>query len=371
MTDASRDTLPTVPPLARSTLDRAAHRRTDPAWLAEAERSARLLVVDTRSGGRTLVTGSPDRPRLVLLSSADAPAAEPGRNGNRLFLGVEPDGVAVFAVDGPLPEVPGARPASLRGVGHLLSDRDAGLFTTALALANWHAAHPYSSATGLPTTVVDGGWSRVDPDGVQVWPRTDPAMIVLVTDGVAGPAGRCLLGRNAAWPATGGLRRFSCLAGFVEPGESAEAAVVREVGEEVGIQPTDIRYVGSQAWPYPGSLMLGFFATADPTQPLRLDPTEMAEARWFTRQEIAEILAEPRQIDEWSLASAGRPQGNGGHDGQPGPAPSTDAAAPLPGGTGPSTDGATPSTGGEALGSIGLPAPSSIAYFLITRWLRG
>lgn len=351
MTGSSRGAPPEpeAPPLARSTLDRAAHRRTDSAWLAEAERSARLLVVDTRAGGRALVTGSSDRPELVLFPSVGTPAVQPSLAAHRLFLGVEPDGVAVFAVDGPLPEVPGARPASLRSIGHLLSDRDAGLFTTALALANWHARHPYSSVSGLPTTVADGGWSRVDPDGVQVWPRTDPAMIVLVTDGVSGLAGRCLLGRNAAWPTTDGLRRFSCLAGFVEPGESAEAAVIREVAEEVGIAPTDIRYVGSQSWPYPGSLMLGFFARADPDQPLRLDPSEMAEARWFTRREIAAIIAEPRRASGQPLGSAaGRDQSGRGGDG-----------IGLAGGQ------------AQAQRSIGLPSPSSIAFFLIDQWLRG
>lgn len=329
MTGPSSGLPPAAPPLARSTLDRAAHRRTDRAWLAEAERSARLLVVDTAAGGRTLVTGSPDRPELVLLAPEQAAAPDPA--AARLFLGVEPDGVAVFAVDAPLPEVAGARAASLRTVGHLLNDRDAGLFTTAVALANWHALHPYSSASGRPTTVADGGWSRVDPDGAHVWPRTDPAMIVLVVDGVAGPAGRCLLGSNAAWSAArGGLRRFSCLAGYVEPGESAEAAVIREVAEEVGIVPTDVRYVGSQSWPYPGSLMLGFFAQADPDWPLRLDPTEMADARWFTRQEIAAIVA--------GASGSGRVE-----------APADGPASP----------------------SVWLPPPSSIAFFLIDQWLRG
>ena len=218
----------TAPPLARSTLDRAAHHRDDAAWLASAWPGARLLMVDPAKGA-SLVRESDDRCALVLLpTTGDGP-------GEAMFLGVEPDGVAVFAVAGPLPTVEGAGPGNLRDMGHLLDDRDAGLFTTALALANWHAGHPYSSITGLPTTVRDAGWSRVDEAGKQLWPRTDPAMIVLVHDGVAGPDGRCLLGNNAAWPRVPGVQRFSCLAGYVEPGESAEAAVAREVAEEVGI----------------------------------------------------------------------------------------------------------------------------------------
>jgi NAD+ diphosphatase len=136
----------------------------------------------------------------------------------------------------------------------------------------------------------DGGWVRLDDGGTQLWPRTDPAVIVLVHDGVAGPDGRCLLGHNAAW-ATPGVRRFSCLAGFVEPGESAEAAVVREVAEEVGVVVGWPAYVASQAWPFPGSLMLGFLARADPEAPLRVDPAEITHAEWFTRRDVAAVLS--------------------------------------------------------------------------------
>jgi NAD+ diphosphatase len=300
-----------LPPLARSTLDRAAHHRTDPEWLADAWARARVLVVDAVGGGKALL----DDGGLVVLDAKEAP------DGDRLFLGVEPDGTPVFAVDAPLPEHPGATAVTLREVGHELSDRDAGLFVTALALAQWHAGHPYSSATGLPTTSAEGGWVRVDEGGAQSFPRTDPAMIVLVHDGVAGPDGRCLLGNNATWGRSTTVRRYSCLAGYVEPGESAEAAVVREVAEEVGVAVRDIRYQGSQAWPYPGSLMLGFTAYADPSQPVRVDPAEIAHARWFTRREIGAALA-----------------------GEP-----VDA--------------------GDGL-RLALPPPASIAHFLLTSWLQ-
>ncbi|GAA4450937.1 NAD(+) diphosphatase [Phytohabitans houttuyneae] len=304
----------TLPPLARSTLDRAAHHRRDPEWLAAAWSRARVLVVDTVTGGRALID---EDGALVLLDAKEAPEVEVDQ---RLFLGVEPDGTPVFAVDAPLPEQTGARALNLREVGHLLSDRDAGLFTAAAALAQWHAGHPYSSTTGLPTAAAEGGWTRVDESGAQAWPRTDPAMIVLVHDGVPGPSGRCLLGNNAAWGSGRHVRRFSCLAGYVEPGESAEAAVIREVAEEVGIEVRTIDYQGSQAWPFPGSLMLGFTAVGDPDQPVRVDPAEIAHARWFTRAEIAAVLA-------GETVDAG--------------------------------DGAR----------VGLPPASSIALYLVNRWL--
>jgi NAD+ diphosphatase len=269
------------PPLARATLDRAAHLRRDAGRLAQEWQRASVLVVDVAGGGRALVRdGAAGGTELVLLGPESAP------DGERMFLGVEPDGTPVFTLDAALPERAGARAVTLRDVGHLLDDRDAGLFTAAAALLNWHTAHLYSPLTGRPTTVADAGWARADSDGKLMWPRTDPAMIVLVHDGVAGPAGRCLLGRNAAWGTPGGVHRFSCLAGYVEPGESAEAAVVREVAEEVGVGVRALRYEASQSWPYPGSLMLGFTAEADPAQPVLVDPEEIVEARWFGRDEI-------------------------------------------------------------------------------------
>ncbi|MEH0935617.1 NAD(+) diphosphatase [Micromonospora psammae] len=308
-----------APPLARSTLDRAAHRRTDPEWLAQAWRRARVLVLDSTREGRALVHTDTNPPRLVL---HDPAALTVTADAVPLFLGVEPDDVPVFAVDAPLPELPGTRAVNLREVGHLLGDRDAGIFTTALALVNWHLGHEWSPRTGHRTEVDEGGWSRVDAEGRRSWPRTDPAMIVLVHDGVDGPEGRCLLGNNATWPRTPGERRFSCLAGYVEPGESAEAAVLREVREEVGVAVERIGYAGSQSWPFPGSLMLGFLAEADPGEPVHVDPAEIAYARWFTRREIGAVLA-GRAVD------AG--------------------------------DGAR----------VILPPPSSIALFLIHRWLDG
>lgn len=269
-----------TPPLGRSTVDRAAHRRADEAWLSDAWKRARVVVVDIMATGRFLIDQDD---RLVFVDPADAP------DGERVFLGLDTEGRPYFGVAGPLPEIDGARTLNLRDVGHLLDDRDGGLAATAVAMAYWHAGHPYSPINGRPTTVRDGGWVRIDDEGQNVWPRTDPAVIMLVHDGVAGPEGRCLLGHNAAW-ASPGIRRFSCLAGFVEPGESAESAVAREVAEEVGVEVDDITYVASQPWPFPGSLMLGFLAQADPSRPITADANEITHAHWFTRREVAAVL---------------------------------------------------------------------------------
>lgn len=291
-----------VPPLARTAVDRAAHRRTDDEWLARAWPRSRVLVVWE---GQTLVTGGDDADpaAVVLLDPATAPA------GERLFLGVDVDDTPYFAVVAALPSHDSARARTVRGIGHALSDRDAGLLNAAVALANWHTGSPYSPATGGATTVSEAGWVRLPAtgDGPPTWPRTDPVVIVLITDGGAGEAARCLLGRKPEWPPG----RFSCVAGFVEPGESAEAAVAREAGEEVGVAVSGLRYQASQPWPNPSQLMLAFTAVADPDAPLVVDHTELAEARWFTRREVR-------------------------------------------GGTATSPD---------------LPPPSSIAYLLITRWL--
>ena len=277
---------PAGPPLARTSLDRAAHHRRDDDWLAQAWKTGLVLIIDIAQGGRALITERPDAlPTLVLIGADAAP------EGERLFLGLDPAGVPIFAVDGPLPVVEGAEARTLRDIGDRLDPRDAGIFTTAAALGNWHASHRFSPRNGQPTTVIEAGWSRVDAEGRAMWPRTDPAMIVLVHDGVPGPEGRCLLGHNAAWPETGGVRRFSCLAGYVEPGESAEAAVLREVVEEVGVPVRSLQYEGSQSWPYPGSLMLGYTAVADRDQPISVDPEEIDEARWFTREDITRIIA--------------------------------------------------------------------------------
>lgn len=261
-------TPPGTPALSRATVDRDAATRDDPAALEAAWADARVLVVEDG----TAAVLEDDRPRLVLVPSGEAP------DGDRVYLGRDDDG-PVFAVAGPAPRRLGARRLGLREVGVLLDDRDAGLLVHAVGVLNWHATHPCCSRCGTATEVVRGGSVRRCPaDGSEHFPRTDPAVIMLVHDG----GDRCVLGRQAVWPAG----RFSALAGFVEPGESCEQAVVREVAEEAGLSVRDVAYVGSQPWPFPSSLMLAFTAVADgDSVPLGRDG-ELEEVRWFSRDEV-------------------------------------------------------------------------------------
>jgi NAD+ diphosphatase len=174
----------------------------------------------------------------------------------------------------------------LRLLGADLSVRDAGLFTEALAMANWHSSYGFSPRSGRASIPDAAGWTRRDPEtGAESFPRTDAAIIVGVTD----DHDRLLLGSNAMWE----KNRFSLLAGFVEPGESLEAAVVREVFEESGVRIVDPVYKGSQPWPFPASLMVGFRAQVAPGASTvgTPDGEEILEVRWFTRDELAALSA--------------------------------------------------------------------------------
>lgn len=259
--------------LSRSEVDRAVERRSDPAWLEAAWRSpaTRVLLVD---GGQVPV--GDDGSALVWVTPADVPS------GERFLLGVDTDGVAQFAVHRSGAEVSAQR-AGLRELAVQLSARDAGLVVHAVALANWHAMHRYCPRCGCPTEVAAAGAERrCVVDGSAHFPRTDPAVIVLVSD----PDDRALLGRQRRWPEG----RFSTLAGFVEPGEDAERAVVREVAEESGVGVADVEYLGSQPWPFPASLMLGFSARAVDGRDPVVDGVELSEARWFSREELTAAL---------------------------------------------------------------------------------
>ena len=188
----------------------------------------------------------------------------------------------------------------IRVVGPALSDRDSGLFTQSLALAHWHQGHNFVPATGAATQPDQAGWVRASvDDGSHIFPRTDPAVIVLVTD----DDDRLLMGNNALWEAN----RYSLLAGYVEPGESLEAAVVREVFEESGLRVVDPVYLGSQPWPFPGSVMMGFTARLAPgerPEDHAADGEEILSLRWFTRDELKASLDDIKLPGSVAIARA-------------------------------------------------------------------
>lgn len=290
--------LPSLP-LSRSLVDRDYLARSRPHLITELRALPSTRIVPVWQG-RTLVAGGA-APALRLLAPSAVPDAV-----TWLYLGrslattvPEPPGTSILAAlldDAAAGDLaPEEEWRGLRELGATLGDRDAGLFVEAVALANWHASHRFSPRTGEPLLPEQGGWVlRAADDTVEVFPRTDPAIIVAVLDG----RDRLLLGSNAMWEAD----RYSLLAGFVEPGESLEAAVVREIFEESNIRVIDPVYLGSQPWPFPASLMIGFRALADPAGQGELTPdgTEILDLRWFTRDELREneslILPGPTSI---------------------------------------------------------------------------
>lgn len=289
-------------PLAHAAYDRAAQHRSDEAWLADAWRRGRVVLVSPRSSF-PVADG-----RLQHRPASDAP------DGTRRFLGLVED-VPYFAVTA---EPDGENWQTLREFGARADDLDAGLVVAAVALEQWHQRHTHCPQCGAETVETSAGWTRnCVADDSQHFPRTDPAVIMLIHDG----GDRALLGRGKQW----NEGRFSTLAGFVEPGESLEAAVAREVLEEVGVAIRDIRYLASQPWPFPASLMLGFIARLDGDPAISLDPVEMEEAAWFTRDEVT-------RARDW-------------------------------------TDGGEPPIEGSRL--RGIPPHLSISRYLIDAWLAG
>ena len=272
--------------LARTGLDRRADLRLRPDLLVDLLADPRTRVVELVDVMAPVVEGAGGA-RLHLR----APASDDPDRALFLGMGEGEDGagetayVAVLATEdtaSPLPEEVELR--SLRRVGAHLGDRDAEVFTSALALANWHRTHRFCPRCGEPTVPALAGWiRRCVADDSEHYPRTDPAVIMSVID----DADRLLLAHGRAFRASG----MSVLAGFVEPGESLAAAVAREVGEEVGVAVADITYLGDQPWPFPASLMVGFTARALETE-LALQDSEIDQARWFTRDGLVAAIAE-------------------------------------------------------------------------------
>ena len=274
-------------------VDRIGERRKDPDWLAEALSSSETRFVPVW-GDRCLVGGDPAG--AVLL---DADAARPFvTDDNSIFLGLFRDRPA-FSVaisrdlDAPFADLGEFK--DLRYLGTVLPPDEANLVAHARALVLWHDATLYCGKCGSASQPSAGGNSRrcCNPDcATEIFPRTDPAIIVLVSDG-----DRCLLGRQPSWPEG----RYSTIAGFVEPGESLEECVTREVKEEVGICVKNIRYFGSQPWPFPNSLMVGFIADYDNGQ-ININRSEIVEAGWFNANNLPSIppkITIARHLIDW------------------------------------------------------------------------
>ncbi len=271
-----------TPVLSRIGADRADHLRTDLDAAVAGWNDALLLRVDNRN--QVLVVGGE-----VVLGPAAAHADAPPPDA--VFLGRMNDGRHVWAVRAALEPGDASATAVIdpRRTSHPFDDVSAQLVASALALLNWHDRARFSPVDGTPTRPIRSGWARRNPlSGDEEFPRIDPAVICLVHDG----KDRAVLARQAVWAP----RLFSLLAGFVEAGESFESCVVREIAEEIGLDVTDVTYLGSQPWPFPRSLMVGFHALADPEQEFVFRDGEIAEAAWFTRDEVRAALGE----GDWS-----------------------------------------------------------------------
>jgi len=279
-------------------VDRSGERRKDPDWLAEAIRSDRSWFVPVWRE-QCLVSGDPPQMMLLRRQQAEEFVDEP----ELIFLGLFRNQPAfALTIDGAEP--PFAELGEfhdLRFLGTVLSPDEANLAAHARALVLWHTSQVFCGRCGSRARPEAGGNSRIctKPECTHViFPRVDPAIIVLVADG-----DRCLLGRQASWPAG----RYSTIAGFVEPGESLEDAVRREVYEETNVRVGTVAYHSSQPWPFPSSLMLGFVAEATSTD-IALNDAELEDARWFTRDELTgsglpklpfRISISRRLVDHW------------------------------------------------------------------------
>ncbi len=260
---------------AGSRIDRADHIRADPAAIEALHAEGRLLRME---GLDPVMTEEGD---LAWASVADVPV-----EAELIFLGIDPDrdgrGCFVQVPPGSPDGMLFAGPRSWQAMS-VLPPEELALYGAARALVNWHSRHRFCAVSGHPTRLDKGGWQRTCTDPVckaEHFPRTDPVTIMLVEH-----QGQVLLGRQPRFPAG----RYSTLAGFVEPGETIEEAVAREVYEEAGVRVRDVTYVASQPWPFPSSLMIGCHAYADDGA-ITIDRTELDDARWFTRDDVAEAI---------------------------------------------------------------------------------
>jgi NAD+ diphosphatase len=285
--------------LAGPYLERRTEAREDAAWEAAARADPATRYLLARGTTQLLRTSSPP---AIAFVSGDAPVVRAATSRELLLLGWFRGARCVLvelAADAAFSPPAGTRFEELRPLTAVLPADEAGLLACARALSVWRARTRHCGVCGTPTTPDRAGHSLCCPNpecAAEFFPRLDPAIIVLVTDGE-----RALLGRQASWPA----RRYSTIAGFVEPGESLEDAVAREVAEETGVEVRSISYDSSQPWPFPCSLMLGFRATAHPASRVRLGG-ELEDAGWFTRAQLrsGEVLTPPSQAISWRLIAA-------------------------------------------------------------------
>ena len=275
--------------LARAHLNRAAHLRTDEAALESLFAEGKVFQVHR---GKFLFTKT-----LHWLKPSSAP------EGERYFLGLDDSGTGYFAVNAPFAEGT-ENLQTLREAGLLATEIEIGAAVHAVALANWHDTHTHCARCGADTySALAGSVRRCRSDESEHYPRTDSAVIVLARD----KDDRVLLGRQKVWPA----KRYSNFAGFLEPGESLEACVKREVLEEAGVRISEIEYLGSQAWPFPASIMLAFTGVVENPEDAHADGEEIEDLRWYSREKFTadiksgELLIPPgisiarRMIEAW------------------------------------------------------------------------
>ena len=266
---------------AGNPLDRAGERRRDAAWVASLldEPTTRLIPLrdlkpPIRNGGTIELDWQPVGPWRAEIE-AGATLVLLGIARNRAYFALDASGAD-------LPADPGTENIDVRALAPLIAGEEAAILAEARSLVDWHARHRFCAQCGTPSNVAAGGWTRRCPScKAHHFPRVDPVVIMLAVRGE-----RALLGRGHRRPGA----RFSCLAGYMEPGETLEDAVRREIREESGIHCGRVRYVASQPWPFPSTLMMGFLTEAL-TEEITVDPEELVEARWFDRDEIRDMVA--------------------------------------------------------------------------------
>jgi NAD+ diphosphatase len=272
---------------AGNPLDRVSQRRQDAGWVA-------TLLEDPET--RVLpLHGLKPQIRDSSAVALDWQGVEPWRpliegGCTSILLGIR-DGRAYFALDATAAEMPAdgeIKVMDARAVASVIDGGEAAIVAEARSLIDWHARHRFCAQCGTPSVVASGGWMRLCPScKAHHFPRVDPVVIMLAVNGE-----RCLLGRGLRRPGA----RFSCLAGFIEPGETLEEAVRREILEESGILVGRVRYLASQPWPFPSSLMMGFLCEGL-SEEITIDPEELAEARWFERDEVRAMVERSRSDD--------------------------------------------------------------------------